>query len=102
MFERRGNFDLRRLLSGMSHSYCTTLMLMEALFVGAEAFMHSLLSRLEFDIAMSTSSLNCLKLDPNLRKTVADALVPTSKIKVYRSLSRVVSLANQYIRMFCT
>ena len=87
----------------MSYSYCiSVLMLMEALCVGAEAFMHSLLSRLEFDIAMSTSSLNCLRLDPNLRKTVADALVPTSKIKVLRSLSRVVSLANQYIRMFCT
>ncbi|THH30723.1 hypothetical protein EUX98_g3458 [Antrodiella citrinella] len=63
MFERRGNFDLRRLLSG------------------AEPFMHSLLSRLEFDLALSTSSLNCLRLDPKLRKSVADVLVPTSKIK---------------------
>ncbi|TCD70523.1 Vacuolar fusion protein mon1 [Steccherinum ochraceum] len=63
MFERRGNFDLRRLLGG------------------AEPFMHSLLNRLEFDLAMSTSSLNCLRLDPSLRKSVADILVPTSKIK---------------------
>ncbi|KAH8104565.1 trafficking protein Mon1-domain-containing protein [Cristinia sonorae] len=63
MFERRGNFDLRRLLSG------------------AERFMHSLLARLEFDLAMSTSSLSCLRIDPNLRKAVADVLVPTSKIK---------------------
>lgn len=31
---------------------------------------------------MSTSSLHCLKLDPVLRKSVADILVPTSKIKV--------------------
>ncbi|GJE86335.1 trafficking protein Mon1-domain-containing protein [Phanerochaete sordida] len=63
MFERRNNFDLRRLLAG------------------AEPFMYSLLSRLEFDLAMSTSSLQCLKLDPGLRKRIADTLVPTSKIK---------------------
>ena len=31
---------------------------------------------------MSTSSLHCLKLEPNLRKAIAEALVPTSKIKV--------------------
>ncbi|EMD39922.1 hypothetical protein CERSUDRAFT_112166 [Gelatoporia subvermispora B] len=63
MFERRTNFDLRRLLSG------------------AEPFLHSLLARLEWDLAMSTSSLHCLKLDPALRKSIADILVPTSKIK---------------------
>ncbi|KAI0365723.1 DUF254-domain-containing protein [Pilatotrama ljubarskyi] len=63
MFEQRRNFDLRRLLGG------------------AEPFLYSLLSRLEWDLAMSTSSLHCLKLDPVLRKAVADVLVPTSKIK---------------------
>ncbi|OCH85589.1 DUF254-domain-containing protein [Obba rivulosa] len=63
LFERRTNFDLRRLLSG------------------AEPFLHSLLARLEWDLAMSTSSLHCLKLDPVLRKSIADVLVPTSKIK---------------------
>jgi len=63
MFERRTNFDLRRLLSG------------------AEPFLYSLLSRLEWDLAMSTSSLHCLKVEPMLRKSVADVLVPTSKIK---------------------
>ncbi|KAI0699310.1 trafficking protein Mon1-domain-containing protein [Cerioporus squamosus] len=63
MFEQRRNFDLRRLLGG------------------AEPFLYSLLSRLEWDMAMSTSSLHCLKLDPVLRKAVADILIPTSKIK---------------------
>ncbi|KAH9950658.1 trafficking protein Mon1-domain-containing protein [Amylocystis lapponica] len=63
MFERRTNFDLRRLLSG------------------AEPFLYSLLARLEWDLAMTSSSLNCLRLDPVLRKSVADTLVPTSKIK---------------------
>ncbi|KAI0354891.1 DUF254-domain-containing protein [Trametes cingulata] len=63
MFEQRRNFDLRRLLGG------------------AEPFLYSLLARLEWDLAMSTSSLHCLKLDPVLRKSVADILVPTSKIK---------------------
>ena len=64
MFERRTNFDLRRLLSG------------------AEPCLYSLLSRLEWDLAMGTSSLQCLKVEPVLRKSVADVLVPTSKIKV--------------------
>ncbi|KAI8971160.1 trafficking protein Mon1-domain-containing protein [Trametes punicea] len=63
MFEQRRNFDLRRLLGG------------------AEPFLYSLLARLEWDLAMSTSSLHCLRLDPVLRKSVADVLVPTSKIK---------------------
>ncbi|EKM56680.1 uncharacterized protein PHACADRAFT_91851, partial [Phanerochaete carnosa HHB-10118-sp] len=79
MFERRNNFDLRRLLSG------------------AEPFMYSLLERLEWDLAMSTSSLHCLKLDPALRKRIADTLVPTSKIKdilyvVLVAQGRVVTL----------
>lgn len=51
------------------------------LATGAEPFLYSLLSRLEWDLAMSTSSLQCLKLDSALRKSVADILVPTSKIK---------------------
>ncbi|KAI1793387.1 trafficking protein Mon1-domain-containing protein [Ganoderma leucocontextum] len=63
MFEQRRNFDLGRLLRG------------------AEPLLYSLLSRLEWDLAMGTSSLHCLKLDPLLRKSVADVLVPTSKIK---------------------
>ncbi|KAG6854671.1 hypothetical protein C0991_003319 [Blastosporella zonata] len=63
IFERRTNFDLRRLLNG------------------AEGFLSSLLDRLEFDLAMSTSSLQCLKLDPTLRKRAAEALVPSSKMK---------------------
>lgn len=63
MFERRNNFDLRRLLSG------------------TEPLLHSLLGRLKWDIAMSTSSLHCLKMEPMLRKSIADVLVPTSKIK---------------------
>ncbi|KAF5338985.1 hypothetical protein D9611_008733 [Ephemerocybe angulata] len=63
IFERRTNFDLRRLLSG------------------AESFVVSMLSRVEGDLAMTTSSLCCLKLDPNLRKRIAETLMPTSKIK---------------------
>ncbi|KAI0702261.1 trafficking protein Mon1-domain-containing protein [Cytidiella melzeri] len=63
MFERRNNFDLRRLLSG------------------AEPLFHSLLDSLEWDLAMGTSSLHCLKLDPHIRRSVGEVLVPTSKIK---------------------
>ncbi|KAF8231695.1 DUF254-domain-containing protein [Tricholoma matsutake] len=79
IFERRTNFDLRRLLDG------------------AESFLNSLLDRLEFDLSMSTSSLHCLKLETNLRKRAAEALVPTSKIKdilyiVLLAQGRVVTL----------
>ena len=49
---------------------------------GAEPFLFSLLDRMELDLAMATSSLNCLQLDPSLRARVAEALVPTSKMKV--------------------
>ncbi|KAJ6585164.1 vacuolar fusion protein MON1 [Mycena capillaripes] len=63
VFERRTNFDLRRLLNG------------------AETFLTSLLSRLEFDLAMATSSLHCLRLDASIRKRAAEALVPPSKMK---------------------
>ncbi|KAG6887771.1 hypothetical protein C0995_012885 [Termitomyces sp. Mi166 len=63
IFERRTNFDLGRLLNG------------------AESLLSSLLIRLEFDLSMSTSSLQCLKLDLNLRKRAAEALLPPSKLK---------------------
>ncbi|EJC99059.1 DUF254-domain-containing protein, partial [Fomitiporia mediterranea MF3/22] len=62
IFERRMNFDLRRLLSG------------------AETFLHSLLARMQSDLAMSTSSLLCLAMDQNLRRKIGEALVP-SKMK---------------------
>ncbi|KAG8214619.1 hypothetical protein J3R82DRAFT_9695 [Butyriboletus roseoflavus] len=63
IFERRTNFDLRRLLNG------------------TEPFLFSLLSRLERDLAMATSSLHCLQLDPGVRSRVADTLVPITKMK---------------------
>ncbi|KAG5648437.1 hypothetical protein DXG03_005011 [Asterophora parasitica] len=63
IFERRTNFDLRRLLDG------------------TENLLSSLLDRLEFDLAMSTSSLQCLRLDSGTRKRAAEALLPSSKMK---------------------
>ena len=51
--------------------------------IGAEPFMTSMLFRLELDMAMTMSALNCLKLEPNLRKRIAESLVPSSKMKVY-------------------
>lgn len=63
IFQRRTNFDLGRLLNG------------------SEPFLFSLLARLELDLAMATSSLHCLLLDPTLRSRVADTLVPITKMK---------------------
>jgi hypothetical protein len=44
---------------------------------GAEVFLTSLLATLEFDLALSTSSLHVLKLEAALRKRAAGALVPS-------------------------
>ena len=44
--------------------------------------MHTLLQRLEGDMAMNLSSLQFLKLDPSVRSRAAEALVPVSKMKV--------------------
>lgn len=67
IFEKRTNFDLRRLLSG------------------AEVFLHTLIKRMQFDLAIATSSLLCLRLDPGLRRKIGSVLVP-SKLKVGRVL----------------
>ena len=51
-------------------------------YLGAEPFMNSLLARLESDMAMSMSALHCLKMEPVLRKRIAETLVPNPKMKV--------------------
>jgi hypothetical protein len=44
--------------------------------------MHTLLQRLEGDMAMNMSSLQFLKLDQPIRSRAAEALIPVSKMKV--------------------
>ncbi|KAF5344980.1 hypothetical protein D9757_013788 [Collybiopsis confluens] len=61
IFERRGNFDLRRLLGG------------------ADTFLTTMISRLQLDLAISMSALRCLRLDPALRNKCALNLVPSGK-----------------------
>ncbi|KAJ4489371.1 trafficking protein Mon1-domain-containing protein [Lentinula edodes] len=62
IFERRGNFDLRRLLGG------------------ADTFLTTMITRLQLDLAISMSALRCLRLDPFLRNKLAQALVPSGKV----------------------
>ena len=81
IFERRTNFGLRRLLNGKIN-WIGNLRFFEKFLVGAESFMTSMLFRLELDLTMYMSALNCLKLDPNLRKRIGESLVPSSKMKV--------------------
>jgi len=45
--------------------------------------MHTLLQRVQGDMAMNLSSLQFLKLDPSVRSRAAEALVPVSKMKVH-------------------
>ena len=49
--------------------------------IGAESFLFAMIDRLEFDMAMSTSSLQCVAMDASLRKRAADALLPNQKTK---------------------
>ena len=51
--------------------------------------MHTLLRRLEGDMAMNLSSLQFLKLDPSVRSRAAEALVPASKMKVASRISAI-------------
>ncbi|KAH9179232.1 DUF254-domain-containing protein [Lactarius sanguifluus] len=64
----------------------------------SEILIHSLLERVESDMAMGTSSLHCLKLDPVVRSRAANHLVPTLKIKdllylILVAQGRVITLA---------
>ena len=81
IFERRTNFDLRRLLNGKIN-WIGNPRFFEKFLVGAESFMTSMLFRLELDLSMSMSALNFLKLNPNLRKRTGESLVQSSKMKV--------------------
>ncbi|KAG8856423.1 Vacuolar fusion protein mon1 [Tulasnella sp. 330] len=63
IFERRTNFDLGRLLDG------------------TESFLHSLIRRLQFDMSMTTASLNVLKIDATVRGKVAELLLPPKEMK---------------------
>ncbi|GHJ85369.1 hypothetical protein NliqN6_1771 [Naganishia liquefaciens] len=62
MFQRRSNFDLRRLLEG------------------SEPALHSLISQLQTDFTFFTTTLQPLRMSPYLRESAASALVPPTKI----------------------
>jgi hypothetical protein len=81
IFERRTNFDLGRLLGGGRELFLPCISGTH-LSKGSEILIHSLLDRAENDMAMGTSSLHCLKLDPVVRSRAANHLIPTSKMKV--------------------
>ncbi|EIN12968.1 DUF254-domain-containing protein, partial [Punctularia strigosozonata HHB-11173 SS5] len=74
IFERRNNFDLRRLLDG------------------AENLLHSLLARVDEDFAMTMSALHVLKVDDRLRKRAGESLQPPSKLK--RDILYIIVIAN--------
>ncbi|KAJ3757042.1 trafficking protein Mon1-domain-containing protein [Lentinula raphanica] len=79
IFERRGNFDLRRLLGG------------------ADTFLTTMIARLQLDLAISMSALRCLRLDPLLRTKLAQALVPSGKITKVCDILYVILVAQSEI-----
>lgn len=64
---------------------------MSKFLLGAETFLHMLLTRMQTDLAMSTSSLICLPLEQSIRRKAGEALIP-SKMKVCTPLPRLTLL----------
>ncbi|CAE7158676.1 unnamed protein product [Rhizoctonia solani] len=63
IFERRGNFDLRRLLDG------------------TDPLIHSLTARLATDMSVTLASLHTLRIDPVLRLRAAELILPAKDTK---------------------
>ncbi|KAJ9091294.1 hypothetical protein QFC20_007671 [Naganishia adeliensis] len=74
MFQRRSNFDLRRLLDGRRDSSKDLRRL------GSEPSLYSLIGQMQSDFTFFTSSLQPLRMSPFLREAAANALVPPTKI----------------------
>ena len=65
---------------------------------GAEIFLTSLLTTMEFNLAVSTSSLHVLKLEDALRKRIAGALVPSgprTKVRICNLFFQLVITENK-------
>lgn len=84
MFERRSNFDLRRLLDGTKRGVARIIVFLTCLLecLGTEGFLFSLISKLEQDFGLVTGSLAAVRLDPTLRLKAGDLLVPPKDYKV--------------------
>ncbi|KAG8714724.1 Vacuolar fusion protein mon1 [Ceratobasidium sp. 394] len=63
IFERRGNFDLRRLLDG------------------TDPLIHSLTARLSTDLSITLASLHTLRVEPGLRLRAAELVLPSKDTK---------------------
>ncbi|CAE6452570.1 unnamed protein product [Rhizoctonia solani] len=63
IFERRGNFDLRRLLDG------------------TDPLIHALTARLATDMSVTLASLHTLRIDPILRLRAAELVLPSKDTK---------------------
>ena len=93
MFQRRSNFDLRRLLDGeVEPKFRYTGALKSRINSGSEPALHSLISQLQTDFAFFTTSLQPLRMSPYLRENAASALGPPAKITASPLLSTDPSL----------
>ncbi|KAF8682891.1 hypothetical protein RHS04_02189 [Rhizoctonia solani] len=63
IFERRGNFDLRRLLDG------------------TDPLIHALTTRLGTDMSITLASLHTMRIDPVIRLRVAELVLPSKDTK---------------------
>ncbi|KZO97161.1 DUF254-domain-containing protein [Calocera viscosa TUFC12733] len=78
LFERRGNFDLGRLLTG------------------AEPLMRSLLATAQISLETTLSAMQCLRMDMVKRRRIGETLLPPSKLNLVYALiiasGRVITL----------
>ncbi|KAG8747606.1 Vacuolar fusion protein mon1 [Ceratobasidium sp. 414] len=84
IFERRGNFDLRRLLDG------------------TDPLIHSLTARLSTDLSITLASLHTLRVDPGLRFRAAELILPSKDTKdvlyvIVFSGDKVVTLVQTHL-----
>ena len=63
--------------------------------------MHTLLRRLEGDMAMNLSSLQFLKLDQSIRSKAAEALIPVPKMKVHLYSFPMIYRGSQFKSRTC-
>lgn len=85
MFQRRSNFDLRRLLDGKVTSAAVVHErrgLWYNVRIGSEPSLYSLIGQMQTDFTFFTSSLQPLRMSPLLREAAASALIPPTKISV--------------------
>jgi hypothetical protein len=80
MFQRRANSDLQRLLQGQLNTETSNKTTEST--AGSDSVLRGLTARLSTDLGMCFSSLVSLRVEPSVRQSVSEAIVPKPQLKV--------------------